>query len=92
MPSHRFPSQHVAHEVRFLSVPPDVNDPGVQVVQELAFGSEYVLSALQSKQEALPPGENEPARQVPVEEVPSQNHPPGQIVHVSRVLDEPPWV
>ena len=92
VPSQAYPSAQSEQAVLLKLVPPVVNDPGGQAVQELAFSFDQVLSAPHDEQRTDPPALNVPAGHTDVRLPPGHAHPPGHTTHFSRVVVDPPLV
>jgi len=72
------PAGHTVHFVRLFCVPPLVNDPGGQILQDFAPSSLNTLSLPHASQIALPLELEVPAGQIAFSPEPTQLYPGGQ--------------
>ena len=78
--------------MRVALSPPEVNEPSLQLLQDVAPLPLYFLSLLHLLHEDLPLPENLPAPHIGCAELPSQRRPAGQILQAERVVIPSPDV
>ena len=91
-PSQYEPAGHRLHVVRVVLSPPEVCEPGGQVLQLLAPSPLYFVSSSHAEQSLSPAATKYPAAQTRLMLVPSQDEPAGHSVQLVRVVFAPPDV